>query len=409
MKLMSYVAFAAFLQTLVWIGLCWYYDPKSKLNRAAIIPTVFFAFWSFCLIFVYGSNDMAQALEFYHLQYWGLVFVVPFETSFYLQLARQPRRQRVLVMIFAVSFGVLHLAEYSMGNYYYQAFVPGPWGNVGQMAHGQNQGVAILPAVAPFVWFLLASYAAFVLFRASSKSPSRRFRAQVRWALFGIFSCYFVYFAAWIAESIWPLPPLEFLAGTVVISINCYLLTRYRYLRPDNDLLEKHVGGIFQNSSLLVDPQRRVLAGNRSASNALGLYLDTMLGNDLAGFVSPERLVQLEWDLAKNRKPVSRYIPCQLAGFSVLLSFTPFFDRRGHFGGCVVLLANLEPFDRAAERYRLSAREKALALLVLQGASNHTIAGDLNIAVGTVRRHLSNIFEKIECQSRNELIVRLTT
>ena len=50
----------------------------------------------------------------------------------------------------------------------------------------------------------------------------------------------------------------------------------------------------------------------------------------------------------------------------------------------------------------LSARELEILLLAARGLSNHQIARFLNVAEGTVKRHLANTYEKMEVRSRGE-------
>ena len=50
----------------------------------------------------------------------------------------------------------------------------------------------------------------------------------------------------------------------------------------------------------------------------------------------------------------------------------------------------------------LSARELEILLLAARGLSNHQIARTLNVAEGTIKRHLANTYEKMDVRSRGE-------
>ncbi len=54
---------------------------------------------------------------------------------------------------------------------------------------------------------------------------------------------------------------------------------------------------------------------------------------------------------------------------------------------------------------RLTNREYEIVLLLAQGLSNKGIARRINVAEGTVKQHLHNIFEKFSIQTRAQLIV----
>lgn len=59
---------------------------------------------------------------------------------------------------------------------------------------------------------------------------------------------------------------------------------------------------------------------------------------------------------------------------------------------------------RFYEHYGLSAREKEIADLIIEGKSNEEIKDELFISIYTVKRHITNIFLKIDIRSRSQLI-----
>jgi LuxR family maltose regulon positive regulatory protein len=54
----------------------------------------------------------------------------------------------------------------------------------------------------------------------------------------------------------------------------------------------------------------------------------------------------------------------------------------------------------------LTRRELEVLRLIAEGASNQEIAETLVIALGTVKKHISTIFAKVEVTSRTQLLVR---
>ena len=55
----------------------------------------------------------------------------------------------------------------------------------------------------------------------------------------------------------------------------------------------------------------------------------------------------------------------------------------------------------------LTRRECETALLVCQGMSNGEIAESLCISEATVKKHISNIFEKLGCERREQIRLKL--
>jgi DNA-binding CsgD family transcriptional regulator len=62
-----------------------------------------------------------------------------------------------------------------------------------------------------------------------------------------------------------------------------------------------------------------------------------------------------------------------------------------------------QPAPERTELSQLSARERELVTLVAQGHTDTQIAGQLFIAVSTVRSHLDRIRDKTNCRRRADL------
>lgn len=61
----------------------------------------------------------------------------------------------------------------------------------------------------------------------------------------------------------------------------------------------------------------------------------------------------------------------------------------------------------ADEPPQLTARERQIALLLRDGASNKLLARQLGIGLPTVKTHLLNLFRKVGARNRTELVARL--
>ena len=58
------------------------------------------------------------------------------------------------------------------------------------------------------------------------------------------------------------------------------------------------------------------------------------------------------------------------------------------------------------QKYRLTAREIEVAMLLSHGLANTKIANKLYISESTVKKHVSNIFDKVQVKTRSEFISR---
>lgn len=66
--------------------------------------------------------------------------------------------------------------------------------------------------------------------------------------------------------------------------------------------------------------------------------------------------------------------------------------------------SGLYSIDELAQKFNLTKREKEMVQLVYKGHSNPEISQILNISTGTVKRHIQNIFRKMNIKNRYELI-----
>jgi DNA-binding NarL/FixJ family response regulator len=78
-------------------------------------------------------------------------------------------------------------------------------------------------------------------------------------------------------------------------------------------------------------------------------------------------------------------------------------DREGQNEDDVILFVPRTAFDKEApEESRLSGREAEILMLAARALSNREIAESLHLSETTVKRHLSNVYEKMGVRSRGE-------
>ena len=75
----------------------------------------------------------------------------------------------------------------------------------------------------------------------------------------------------------------------------------------------------------------------------------------------------------------------------------------------IVVPIGADNIETLAKKYELTAREKEIVTLLVEGKSRPAIAKELYITNATVKTHVNNVYSKLEINSRFELIAKLTT
>ncbi len=80
-----------------------------------------------------------------------------------------------------------------------------------------------------------------------------------------------------------------------------------------------------------------------------------------------------------------------------------------HFGIHLANFFGLKKYQLWTDNFAFTTRECDIVELLTQGATNKKIADQLFISVNTVKKHLHNIYEKCEVNSKSQLISRLSS
>lgn len=400
LKLLSYLCCLCFVESVV-IGVVALALDRASTNRAAALAAFVYSLWALGMMFAYGSEVPEVSVAFYQLSFLGSLFITPCLLWLYLLLAEIRRPVRWVCFGFSLAYSVAVLTDYLASGFYYESFREGPWGNIGVPSSHW-----FWATVTPYVSFAQIAAVLVVLARVRRRTESQRLRQQLATLIPAVLVTFGLYFLAWLAEILWGLPNMMVLAGSVLVTTNFYLIARYRYLRRDAPLLEKHLVNVVPDSTFFLDVNRRILGANPPALDRLAVNESALIGRDFGKFLDDPGLLDREWSLIAAGPP-HRGQPCQMGGQSVVLALSPRFDRFNDLVGVIALVGDLEHFDTRAADAGITPREKQILLLTLQGRNFAEIADDLSISPATVKTHMHHMCDKTGSANRVELFARL--
>ncbi len=189
---------------------------------------------------------------------------------------------------------------------------------------------------------------------------------------------------------------------TVLQLVRPHLVQAYRNAQLHTALrgsLEAVTGALAAEgrSVLLVDDAGRVEPLGAGAAATLCRFFPPARGHDVAETV-------LDWLRAQRRRlgrrdslpPLARPLVAESDGRRLILRYVP------GDGEDVILCdeRSLEPDATPLRALGLSDREAEVLLAAARGATNDEIARRLGISLGTVKKHLGNVYRKLGVRSR---------
>ncbi len=154
---------------------------------------------------------------------------------------------------------------------------------------------------------------------------------------------------------------------------------------------------------IILDQDFRVQLMSAETAQCLQTYFPGVsCAGQLPDFVGSWVRYQVDRLHSPLELPSSRLsLTIELAGRKLILRLVP--DRAaGHY---LLLLEEQESLSlKALDYLGLSRRETQVLLGLIKGLNNYAIAEQFGIKSGTVRKHLENIYRKLQVQSRSEAI-----
>jgi DNA-binding CsgD family transcriptional regulator len=372
-KFVSYLAFLACLEGLVFSFVAHRMRPASRLTRLLEAAGWLYAWWTGCLTLVYGTNSAAEAMTAYRLSYLGILPVNLVNTWLCLEVAKvKPATQRWVVFVGAaivVATGV----RYLIAGFPWSAVDVTPWGNMGVEAPAGQRSVW---GDAVFGGFDLGGLA--VVGVSWLRETSRRRRHLIGFTFWAIVATVPISLGVQFVAEAWWSPLLNFVPRGILILLLLSAIERWRLFSDPTPAFSEVLPVALPVPALLLDERDTIVGANPEARRRLAVRGPGLVGERVEQVLDPATLLRSQR--------------------------SPHYDQFGDAVGSVMIFSQ----DSQDEDWpaNLSIRETEVLSLVVQGLSNQEIADRLFVTKGTVKLHVHHILRRTGCVGREDLVQR---
>lgn len=398
MSLLSYLAFLTFCIDLVLVVAALWFDPRAALNRWCAAHAFLFVLWALGEVFFFATDDLETLNVAYRISALGWTYIPPVILSLMFEivgLPKKPRNRLLYALPFYVASTAMLIYVLTGGDFIQEVYST-PLGTVGTL----SASAALTAFYAVFYAIILISSA--LLFYAQLKAKSNRLRRQTRVQLIVMVGTTIA--NGYINTALPPVWRYTAIPWVLTIAATLFLIVKYRFMRLDYPLVEQDIIRTMEEAVILVDPGFRIIKANPAALSLFVRPADELIGHELSAFVDQDDRLASRWQGVLETGQHQRVEECSIAGNHVSIDLTPTFNAFGDRIGGVVLIRMDSLLDLAALRFGITAREKEISLMLMQGYSNKDIADVCFISPGTVKTHVHKIYQKTGATNRVDLV-----
>ncbi len=393
----SLLCMVAFCSALVLLVLALRLNPRAPLNRAMAWVAFCYALWTLGDAVVISAQGPDTLRIFNFVAAVGYVYGVAAYLTLCLVFTGARPRVSIPLNLAAYLLATVEVLPAFTGGGIISGFHPSPWGNVGIAS--ENRAWAYLDLSLRMAVFLFSIVA---YLRARAASHSRRYRSIALYQVIGLVGMVVLQvFCIRVMWQLWGFPEPSVLVGMVAIGLDIYLIERYRFLSLDHPRIEREVLGAIGDAVILFDPQLAVIRANQNTQAVLGREPRAFLGQELPSLFAESESIRQSWRVAVTGKEVKS--KCSLNEGEFVMTLSPLLDEFGDLIGGMAIIRKQDSLDAAVAAYGITARERSIILMLMQGITSKEIAEALFIAPNTVKNHVANIYQKTGAGTRVEL------
>ncbi|MDA3900919.1 MAG: LuxR C-terminal-related transcriptional regulator [Spirochaetes bacterium] len=402
MNILSMFAFFSALFALFQGLFVLYLNCRSKIHILFFFVTICLSYWSFCAVFGYSANTVAEVFSWLRLSTPGFAFLHVFTLHFILVITDNSCKIKnsVLALLYIPS---VYFTWYGMTH----PFVFDVFTRVGNFWIGRpmlDSPIFILFMMQYMLYYFIA---AVIIIRWIYNKNSNRIRKQGILLLISICGTILIY----NLESL--ILPFFTDYKTLVLSVNAGILwvtgfwiaiIRYHLFTWETDRLLHEIFNEVDQVILLLDGDLSIIVGNKPASQVLDLRHSRLC---MPGVISLIRNLNTAVDNGRRIKKqifFTRIKDSSNSEHSFRFKLTPMYDSYNDFYGYLLAGIEIKEFNCLQKQYSLTDREMEILHDLCNGLSGKDIAVRHSITLATVKSHCTHIYNKTGTNSRLEIM-----
>lgn len=389
MSILSTISFV----TYIYVGaFVLYLNYNSKINRNFFYSCLAFSLWSFSYIFL----NMALAPE--HRVFWqkmsfcgALVYEI-FTLRFFLFLTRFDEKIKHRVLVNALILVIPGVFLYQ--NIAYNAIVNDfPYGMWYVMAHVYANSYNMLGLFLVFIW--------------GRKSTRRMEKKQAAIIVRSAMAVIIMTIICDYAMGFMRIPTLTPFLTLIWCYAIVFAMARYRLLSITPEMVSRYIIDHIDELIIFLHADSTIAAINDRMKELCGG--DSPVGSHVSSII-PEhgriqgRILLLLSDQTKTFSARLHFCHGGEDSRMVDARFSVVTDKLGDSLGLLVIAKELRELKHLGHLYTITAREIEIIHHVTYGASNKEIASYLGISENTVKRHITNIYNKLNVNNKMGLL-----
>ncbi len=392
MFMMSILSTVSFI-TYIYVGaFVLYLNYNSKSHRNFFYSCLAFSLWSFSYIFL-NMELRPEEKEFWQkMSFCGALVYEIFTFRFLLFLTRfdEKIKHKVLINALILVIPGIFLYQNISSNAIAASFPYGLWYILAHVYANSYNGLGIFLV---FIWG-----------RNSRRKMERRqakiiVRSAIAVIVITIISDY--------AMGFMRMPTLTPFLTLIWCYAIVYAIAKYRLLGITPQMLSKYIIDNIDEVIVVINADSTIAAINDRTKEICGG--DSLVGSHISNIIPEhdkikDRLMLLQSGQTKNFS--TRLLFCHGGDNSRIMDshFSVIKDTMGDSLGLLLIAKELRELKHLKHLYRITSREIEIIHHVTYGASNKEIASYLGISENTMKRHITNIYNKLNVNNKMGLM-----